>query len=137
MPRKRTPPLNTSAGPNILEELIELDDVGVVHHFHDGKLLTSRSKGQQQKHQLTTTSKLTILPKNMQQYRNILLEALDVLHRCFGNGIHPPMAWRSGSVTSGHEKSPGCSRRIAFVEMLVALERNHAIPHPSSSCPRG
>ena len=29
------------ASPNILEGLIELDDVGVVHHLHDGNLLIS------------------------------------------------------------------------------------------------
>ena len=130
----------TSAGPNILEGLIELDDVGVVHHFHDGNLLTSWSPVQQQTHQLTTTSNLTLLPKNIQQYRNILLEALDVLHLCFGNGLHRTDGLGEGisSVTTAAiEKSPGF---FAFFELPSSKcwslwKRNHTILHPASSCP--
>ena len=115
-----------TAGPNILEGLIELDDVGVVHHFHDGNLLpTSWSPVQEQ---LTDPSNpnLTILQNSVTSCLKRSMFFICALEMV----LTARMAWKRGSVELSIHHWDVC-RILAFVEMLVALETEPYDPSPS------
>lgn len=97
-------------GPNILEGLVELDDVGVVHHFHDGNLLGSHAwmawirakesviscdisdiliEHSEFAHlQVPIIVRIEWTPTILERQAISLLEAFDVLHLRFGNGLY-------------------------------------------------